>query len=267
MRSGAGRAVGAARAPTRGARRRRTAASCARCTLRAPAASRRPDQESPKSYGAAYEHPPGPPGGAPTERAGFWVRFAAALLDGLVIAVPTLLIQLVAGPAAGQVVGFLGGLAYYIYLEGPGGEGQTLGKRALGIRVVASTTGGPIGYGAATGRYFGRILSAIPLLVGYFWMLWDPEKQTWHDKLAGSYVVTATARRSTAPPRRGDGLRGPRAVQSAARRSTSAAAGTSARMLRCIIASAASARSASMCATASRGTTSRKCRMYASRAE
>ena len=42
---------------------------------------------------------------------------------------------------------------------------------------------------------FGRILSTIPLLLGYFWMLWDSEKQTWHDKLAGSVVVPVDAYR------------------------------------------------------------------------
>ena len=39
------------------------------------------------------------------------------------------------------------------------------------------------------GRYFARWLSAIPLLLGYFWMLWDPKKQTWHDKLVSTIVV------------------------------------------------------------------------------
>jgi uncharacterized RDD family membrane protein YckC len=33
------------------------------------------------------------------------------------------------------------------------------------------------------------IVSAIVFLLGYLWMLWDPEKQTWHDKAAGSVVV------------------------------------------------------------------------------
>lgn len=125
-------------------------------------------------------------------RAGFWIRFGAALIDGIIVAVPALIVEFAVGTAAGQLLGLLLGLAYYIYLEGPGGNGQTIGKRAAGIRVISSVTGGPISYGAATGRYFARILSTIPLFLGYFWMLWDPEKQTWHDKLAGSYVVPAS---------------------------------------------------------------------------
>ena len=49
--------------------------------------------------------------------------------------------------------------------------------------------GGPIGYTRGFLRYIGRILSTIPFLLGYFWMLWDPQKQTWHDKIANSVVV------------------------------------------------------------------------------
>lgn len=134
------------------------------------------------------------PGTAPSvtqERAGFWIRFGAILIDAILVGVVTTGIQLALNNAAGYLLGFVLGIAYYVYLEGPGGKGQTLGKRMCGIRVVSSTTGGSIGYGAATGRYFGRILSSIPLALGYFWMIWDPQNQTWHDKLAGSYVVPA----------------------------------------------------------------------------
>ena len=42
-------------------------------------------------------------------------------------------------------------------------------------------------------RYFGRIISTIPLFLGYFWMLWDREKQCWQDKIAGSVVVPVDA--------------------------------------------------------------------------
>jgi len=38
-----------------------------------------------------------------------------------------------------------------------------------------------------------KILSAIPCLLGYFWMLWDPQKQTWHDKIVGSIVVPVSS--------------------------------------------------------------------------
>lgn len=120
-------------------------------------------------------------------RAGFWKRFGASFLDGILLAVVNVaLVQAVGG--AGQAISVGLGLAYYAVLEG-GATGQTLGKRALGIRVISFETGGPIGYGRALIRYLGRIVSAIVLFLGYLWMLWDGQKQTWHDKMAGSVVV------------------------------------------------------------------------------
>ena len=71
-----------------------------------------------------------------------------------------------------------------------GTTGQTLGKRALSVRVVDAHTGAPSGVGRAIGRYFARIISAIPCFLGFLWMLWDPNKQTWHDKMVGSFVVS-----------------------------------------------------------------------------
>jgi uncharacterized RDD family membrane protein YckC len=96
------------------------------------------------------------------------------------------------GRGFGGLVSLAIGIAYYGYLEG-GPTGQTLGKKALGIRVLDLRGGGPIGFSRAVIRYFGRILSALPIFLGYFWMLWDSEKQTWHDKLAGSVVVPVDA--------------------------------------------------------------------------
>ena len=91
-----------------------------------------------------------------------------------------------------QALSTLMSLAYFTYFEG-GPTGQTLGKKALGIRVYDFREGGPIGYGRGLLRQFGKYLSAIPLFLGYFWMLWDKEKQCWQDKIAGSVVVPADA--------------------------------------------------------------------------
>ena len=59
------------------------------------------------------------------------------------------------------------GIGYYAGLEGSR-TGQTLGKKALGIRVIDANDGGPIGFGRGVIRYFGRIISAIPLGLGYW---------------------------------------------------------------------------------------------------
>jgi uncharacterized RDD family membrane protein YckC len=72
-----------------------------------------------------------------------------------------------------------------------GERGQSPGKKALGIRVVHQHTGRPIGFGRAVGRMFARYLSSQVLYLGYLWMLWDDNKQTWHDKIVSSIVVKA----------------------------------------------------------------------------
>lgn len=135
---------------------------------------------------------PAATGGASGPRAGFWTRFGAAFIDGLVIGVPYIIIALAISPVAGYAVYLLGGIAYFTYFEG-GPTGQTVGKKALGIRVIDFATGGPIGNGRAFIRYIGRIVSGLVIYLGYLWMLWDPEKQTWHDKMAGSVVVPVDA--------------------------------------------------------------------------
>jgi uncharacterized RDD family membrane protein YckC len=96
------------------------------------------------------------------------------------------------GPLPAAVLQLGLAFRYYAYLEG-GPTGQTVGKRLMRIRVVDDNTGRPIGRGRAGVRHLGRIVSALPLFLGYLWMLWDPQKQAWHDKLAGSVVVPATA--------------------------------------------------------------------------
>jgi uncharacterized RDD family membrane protein YckC len=125
-------------------------------------------------------------------RAGFWIRFVAALIDGIGLGVIGTVLGLAIGATAGRGLGILIALAYYAWLEGTT-SGQTIGKRIVGIRVIDFQTGGPIGHGRAAVRYVASILSAIAILIGYLWMLWDPEKQTWHDKLSGSVVVPVSS--------------------------------------------------------------------------
>jgi uncharacterized RDD family membrane protein YckC len=124
---------------------------------------------------------------------GFWRRFLASLLDGIIVGIPmnivVVALSLDAGPSF--VLRIAAAAIYYSLLEG-GPKGQTVGKSALGLRVVDATSMQPgIGGGRACGRYFAKFLSGIALALGYLWMLWDPRKQTWHDKLASTVVVTA----------------------------------------------------------------------------
>ena len=127
----------------------------------------------------------------PAARSGFWRRFAAAFVDGILLGIAYSVLRAFIEDNTASVFNLLLGIGYYTYLEGS--SGQTIGKRALGIRVVDIGGGGSIGYGRAFIRYIGRIVSAIPLLLGYFWMIWDKEKQCWHDKFANSVVVPVSA--------------------------------------------------------------------------
>jgi uncharacterized RDD family membrane protein YckC len=126
-------------------------------------------------------------------RSGFWRRFAAVVVDALVLLIPSIIVVVIVGSGAlANLITTLIGLAYTTTLEG-GPRGQTVGKMALGIRVVDFNNGGPIGYGRALVRNLVKYISAIPLFLGYFWMLWDREKQCWHDKAANDVVVPVDA--------------------------------------------------------------------------
>ncbi|MCY4147728.1 MAG: RDD family protein [Chloroflexi bacterium] len=75
-------------------------------------------------------------------------------------------------------------------------NGQTPGKFALGIRVVKAD-GTPIGDVDAVIRAIGYQVSAALFGLGYLWALVDRNNQTWHDKLARTYVVRSQTQRRT----------------------------------------------------------------------
>jgi uncharacterized RDD family membrane protein YckC len=76
----------------------------------------------------------------------------------------------------------------YSALQESGPAQATIGKKALGLK-VATLSGDRISFGQATGRFFGKYVSAIILLIGYLMMLWDDRKQTLHDKMAATLVL------------------------------------------------------------------------------
>jgi uncharacterized RDD family membrane protein YckC len=120
-------------------------------------------------------------------RAGFWRRFAASLIDGILLSIVSAILQAIIGRGGGYGIGILITLGYFTYFHGT--TGQTQGDAALSIRVVGKDTGAPIGYSRAFVRWLVSLVSGIVILLGYLWMLWDSEKQTWHDKAANSVVV------------------------------------------------------------------------------
>jgi uncharacterized RDD family membrane protein YckC len=139
-----------------------------------------------------------PPGGAPAgpsgPRADFWYRLGGFLIDGVILYVVQSVIGLIfSGSLVSQIlVTLAAGIAYSVYFIGSG-SGQTPGMRLLSIRAVDAGTGGRVDYGKAFVRYLVALGSGLACYVGYFWMLWDPEKQTWHDKASGTFVVPTSA--------------------------------------------------------------------------
>lgn len=120
------------------------------------------------------------------EAAGFWRRFAVAFIDGILVGiVDTILRYFLHG--AGSALAILVSFVYYTYFHGS--TGQTPGDAALGIKVLDIETREVIGYQRAFVRALVAIVSYLVFLLGFLWMLWDPRKQTWHDKAAGSLPI------------------------------------------------------------------------------
>jgi uncharacterized RDD family membrane protein YckC len=132
--------------------------------------------------------------------AGFWRRLLAVVLDGIVVSIPANTFAAVL--RSGLIVTGGGGIHYrsggsglqtvfFILYEAlliAYWNGQTIGKKVMGIRVV-SAGGALVPVGMAFVRSVMKIVSGVVLMLGYLWMLWDPNKQTWHDKVAQTYVV------------------------------------------------------------------------------
>jgi uncharacterized RDD family membrane protein YckC len=147
--------------------------------------------------------------------AGFWIRFVAAFIDGIILGVAsTAVILLVIGKAfrpfmnmrepmppdqalaafaalmgtfaLGAVVGEAIGATYEgVFVSR---VGATPGKMALGLKVVRPN-GGPITLGRAVGRYFAKRLSSITLGIGYIIAGFDAEKRAMHDMIVDTRVV------------------------------------------------------------------------------
>lgn len=196
------------------------AAFCSACgqpiagfSVAPPAGAPGPSTSAPGPYGAA----PAPPtyGAAPVARpqahyAGFWLRFVAYIIDSIVlgfvvgvsIILPLLGHELDSFPGDRHfgMFPFFGprfmairGLAlmvswiYYALLESSAWQ-ATLGKKALGLEVT-DLEGRRISFGRATGRFFGKILSAFILLIGFIMAGFTEKKQALHDILAGTLVI------------------------------------------------------------------------------
>jgi uncharacterized RDD family membrane protein YckC len=115
-----------------------------------------------------------------------------ALVDGILLSIVNGILDAATDRVVSTIIGFVVGVIYTTVLLGSP-SGQTIGMRTVGIRVIDATTGGRVDYGRCITRYLMAIISGLALGLGYLWMLWDPQRQTWHDKAAGTYVVPVSA--------------------------------------------------------------------------
>jgi uncharacterized RDD family membrane protein YckC len=75
-----------------------------------------------------------------------------------------------------------------------GKRGQSLGRQFWGLKVVDGA-GEPVGFIRALFRnLFAMSISAIPLYLGFFWIIWDQHKQAWHDKVFRTFVLKQVER-------------------------------------------------------------------------
>jgi uncharacterized RDD family membrane protein YckC len=153
----------------------------------------------------------------PVKYAGFWLRFVASLIDAIALSIVHYLIilPLVAVLGIGAVTNSFSGenaevsngfmamivgasfvtsiimllinVLYFVIMEASKFQ-ATLGKMALNLKVT-NMQGDRINAGQAIGRYFGKIISALILFIGYIMAGLTEKKQALHDIMAGCLVI------------------------------------------------------------------------------
>jgi uncharacterized RDD family membrane protein YckC len=158
------------------------------------------------AYGGAAAYPSRP---APVRYAGFWIRFVAALIDGILVECVVIPISIVIGGAIGVAssvsrnsgaalggqllagmltfaIGAGGAWIYEAAMESSSKQ-ATLGKMIFGMKVT-DLNGNRISFGRATGRHFAKYISGLTLLIGYIIAGFTEKKQALHDMIVGTLV-------------------------------------------------------------------------------
>ena len=149
--------------------------------------------------------PPPPPvwdaqsgSAAPVAYGGFWIRVVAYIIDAILLSIVVGVLASLLGfnlmetdwerydPTI-NLLSFVIGWLYFALMESSE-RGATLGKMALGLRVVTSD-GQRLSFMNATGRYFAKIISAIILFIGFIMIGFTDKKRGLHDMIAGTLVI------------------------------------------------------------------------------
>lgn len=142
----------------------------------------------------------------PVEYVGFWARVLAALVDSILISLlispigiylfgihpidvnnitahDFLLASIHPSNLSTHVLAGLAIITFWVF------RSADPGKMLIKAVIVDAKSLGKPSTGQLIGRYLGYFVSTIPLGLGLFWVGWDPHKQGWHDKLAGTLVI------------------------------------------------------------------------------
>ncbi len=123
---------------------------------------------------------------------GFWIRFVARMVDGILITAVSVLLMVVGGFGIGgillRLLVYPIAIAYETYFVGR--YGATLGKMVFGLKVIRSD-GQNVSYGRAFGRYWATLISYMILFIGYIMAGFDSQKRALHDRICDTRVIRA----------------------------------------------------------------------------
>jgi uncharacterized RDD family membrane protein YckC len=143
------------------------------------------------------------------EYAGFWIRFGAIFIDGIIMWAVQMVVYSVIGIITAAVMpsmpgkssypsffiisqvmitllSFVISAAYDIWFVGR--FGATPGKMACKIKIVTDD-GEKVSYSRALGRYFAKWISSMILGIGFLMAAFDDEKRTLHDRICETRVI------------------------------------------------------------------------------
>ena len=130
------------------------------------------------------------------QSANFGQRLGATVADILnflglymIVAIPSSILLNVFEPLGIVAIICSWGLVIFLKCKWEGEGGSPL-RRKSGIIIVDKSSGQPIGTKRGLIRLLCRIPSGMFFYLGYFWMIWDRESETWHDKMASTKVIT-----------------------------------------------------------------------------
>ena len=123
--------------------------------------------------------------------AGFWIRFVAMFIDGIIIGAVyfgiTLVMFAIEMYGLALILGFIWALGYHIYFPSSNMM-ATPGKAVLGLKIT-DESGNKISAGKAILRYIGYIISGLTLYIGFIIVGFTENKRGLHDMVASTRVT------------------------------------------------------------------------------